>query len=163
MTQIGFFSRRFALLSLPFLIDMFNDEDSSVRLVAVQCVAQLNLLWKMAVDEELLKAFALILRDLDLPVRKFAHEMIRFLLFLLRGLNFTEITQYSYIIDVLVRELSEFSNNSFHITMCMESISQLARNHPIFTQKSIPLYLGLKPPFLPIEGRIDDIIRMIVD
>jgi hypothetical protein len=77
MTQIGLVSEKFALLALPFIIDMFNDEDAAVRLIAVQCVAQLNKLWKMAVDDDIIKAVILILRDLEQTVRKFAHQMIR--------------------------------------------------------------------------------------
>jgi HEAT repeat len=77
MTQIGLLSKKFAILAFPFIIDMFNDEDAAVRLIAVQCVAQLNELWKMVVDDEIIKAVILILRDLEEPVRKFAHQMIR--------------------------------------------------------------------------------------
>lgn len=57
---------------------MFNDEDESVRLIAVQSVANLNQLWKMTVDEDIMKAVILILRDNDPAVLKFAHGMLRF-------------------------------------------------------------------------------------
>ena len=158
MTQIGIISANFSLLALPFLVDMFNDEDVNVRLFSVQSVAFLNSLWKMTVNDKLVKAVILILRDFELSVRHFAHKMIRQMpCYNHRGLKFESSSQYTFVMEVLIRELKESASTSEKV--CMETISILAKNHPGYTEDALYSNLGVKKHFLPKEGRIDDITR----
>ncbi|KAJ3332239.1 Integrator complex subunit 4 [Kappamyces sp. JEL0680] len=70
-------SKPFCDKALESLIDMFNDEDSTVRRIAVQSVAQLTSRWNVVVSEDSLQFLYLVLRDHDRLVKTHAHQMLR--------------------------------------------------------------------------------------
>ncbi len=46
MFQLGLQEKSYAEMTLKFLIDMFNDEESLIRRTAIQYVAILNKIWR---------------------------------------------------------------------------------------------------------------------
>jgi integrator complex subunit 4 len=153
MSKIGLKSKDFASTSLIFLLDMFNDEDSRVRLIAVNCISLLSNRWKLSIPKETLTAVALVLRDNEFRVKILAHRM-------LRCITFLEIETFRLLINILSSELrASVSQESLQMEI-LASFAFIAKNHFKFVEQLVPIILDIDPMYLVKEFPMNDMVHI---
>ena len=120
ISHIGMISKFFSVKAIPFLIDMFNDEEGLARMLAVQNVAKLNSKWNFSIPDSNIDSFLLALRDNDVLVKSFAHRMYQ-------GLKFQTLQGFRRVIEVLLDEVKIYQNYN-----ALETLSILGKSHPEF-------------------------------
>ena len=158
MFAIGEVSSKFATTALGFLIDMFNDEDSEIRIDAVHCIAKLGTKWPLVLNDDCIKSVILILLDKDTNVRKLAYQMLRYFMCNKRVLFFQSSSCVSSIIKILYQNLV---SNEQDREFIYNSLGGIAQNYPKLVGEMIPVFFELEKGLLPKEYRLDDKICKI--
>lgn len=125
MGQLGKQYLSFATEALPFMVDMFNDEDVIVRIAAVKNIVNLNR--QLKVDGDTMKSIILILRDGDPKVRQYARQMLSCLLF-------QKCEDFEKVISVLV---SSIRSSMASEESAMLSVASVTKNHLQFAGLSL--------------------------
>ncbi|KAL2911302.1 Integrator complex subunit 4 [Polyrhizophydium stewartii] len=144
--ELACVARRFADMSIPFLIDMFNDENGMIRLNAISSLAKISAIWRFSLKDDLVETVVLALFDSDQKIRKATHRLMgRTRLETPSGLR--------RLIDVLHKARQAFTADSDSI---LSAIAELGRSHAGLVERIVPQLLNLDPRFLPQALRADD-------
>ncbi|EGF76499.1 hypothetical protein BATDEDRAFT_92670 [Batrachochytrium dendrobatidis JAM81] len=76
MCELACIAKEFANLSIPFLVDMFNDEHKEIRLNAITSVTKISVVWRFSLKAELTETITLALFDSDAQIRQATHTLI---------------------------------------------------------------------------------------
>ncbi|KAJ3191679.1 Integrator complex subunit 4 [Irineochytrium annulatum] len=126
------------------LIDMFNDESSTVRLSSIRSLKKMALHNPLTLDDVQLSTFMTVLDDANPVMRKTAYEMLS--LTKIKSMNGMRI-----LTDHLRKNMEKYPNDRDRIFRCFGEIGRV--NHA-FIDELKAVYLSLDRRFLPIEKEI---------
>lgn len=135
MCQLAMKNKQFAITSLDFLVDMFNDEIEAVRLKAIYSLISISS--HIVLREDQLEIMLSSLEDYSVEVREGLHLM----------LGSCKISTQSCLVLVVQKVLDVLSKypqdrisaykclqsvGQMHPDLCMSLTPQLLQNHPFF-------------------------------
>ncbi|KAI8929831.1 armadillo-type protein [Entophlyctis helioformis] len=113
-------SIQFADTSVPFLVDMFNDEHRDIRLNAITSVAKISARWAFQLKDDLVDTVILALFDGDADIREATHKLV--------GMTkFDSDIALKRLVDVLHKARDTFSDSELSI---LATFAGLGRSHP---------------------------------
>ncbi|XP_071501854.1 integrator complex subunit 4-like [Diadema antillarum] len=137
-------SPSFAILSLDFLVDMFNDEIESVRLNAIHSLRKINHHIKLREDQ--LEIILNVLDDSSKEIREALHE-------LLSSVSMETKSCLHKAMMFLIRNLNKYPTDRLSIWNCLKN---LGKANPDITLALVPELLGTHPYFDTPEPDMDD-------
>jgi hypothetical protein len=117
----------FANAATPFLIDMFNDEDASLRLNAVFNVHKLNSKWTLFVSDDLVQSVLLTVLDADRRVRHLAYKMMS-------SLKFTSFSGFKAIASILITNANTSTDMIQKDETMTESLYTLTNGNMVYDE-----------------------------
>lgn len=147
--ELGLKSEEFSNISLGFLIDMFNDEDASVRLTAAHSFNRLNRKWDLFISDSLVESIILIILDSDMKVRLLAYEMVH-------SIHFQTFEGLDNVISLLFKCLRDKTIVYQEQLEIYRALSGLAQQHQQHIQKNYKKYLQIQDNYIPQEQHIKD-------
>ncbi|KAJ1342243.1 hypothetical protein BSLG_003166 [Batrachochytrium salamandrivorans] len=150
--ELACVSRKFADMCIPFLVDMFNDENRHIRLNAITSVAKISVMWKFALKSELTETMTLALFDGDSNIRCATHKLIGMI-------SVDSPATLKTLVDVLQRAIGGFPQDNLSI---LQAFSHLGQAHPILVEGLMPVLLRLDSRFLPLAIRLENVQHMAV-
>ncbi|KAH6572898.1 hypothetical protein BASA50_000224 [Batrachochytrium salamandrivorans] len=145
--ELACVSRKFADMCIPFLVDMFNDENRHIRLNAITSVAKISVMWKFALKSELTETMTLALFDGDSNIRCATHKLIGMI-------SVDSPATLKTLVDVLQRAIGGFPQDNLSI---LQAFSHLGQAHPILVEGLMPVLLRLDSRFLPLAIRLENV------
>eukprot|EP00842_Homolaphlyctis_polyrhiza_P005331 jgi/Hompol1/579/HPOL_005357-RA len=137
---------KFADMSIPYLVDMFNDDHKDIRLNALISVRKVSYTWKLSLKDALLQTVMLCLFDADIKIRFATHK-------LLGDASIQTEETLVRVIEVLRKARETFPSDLGSI---LKAHRQLGQAHPSLVGALIPRLLRLDPRFLAQAIRSDD-------
>ncbi|XP_041482405.1 integrator complex subunit 4-like [Lytechinus variegatus] len=144
LCELAFQSPSFAILSLDFLVDMFNDEIESVRLNAIHSLRKINHHIKLREDQ--LEIILNVLDDSSKEVREALHELLSSIAMVTKSCLHKALM-------FLIRNLNKYPHDRLSIWNCLKN---LGTAHPDLTLALVPDLLGTHPYFDTPEPDMDD-------
>lgn len=143
--ELSLRSEEFALESIEFMVDMFNDEIDAVRVNSLNSLRKIGNIVSFSPFQ--LAVVLAILEDRTPKVRFAAHQV-------LRSTKLTNITCLQNTITALLNNLTKYPSD---MSIVFLSLKEFGRNHPGFIELVTTDLLKLDPRFLAQEAEIDDI------
>ncbi|KAJ8331885.1 hypothetical protein BDV3_004610 [Batrachochytrium dendrobatidis] len=147
MCELACIAKEFANLSIPFLVDMFNDEHKEIRLNAITSVTKISVVWRFSLKAELTETITLALFDSDAQIRQATHTLIGII-------SVDTPAALKKLLDVLQQAMRIFPLDKLSI---LHAFAYLGQAHATLVEDLIPLLLRLDTRFLPQAIRTDDI------
>lgn len=119
MTNLSLYNREFALLSLDFLVDMFNDDIFEVRVVGVESATKIATIYEIQLNLDDLETILGNLEDADLGIRTKTRK-------LLRHVKLACTDGMKLLINTMKQEIKAYSMD---IVSIFECVSAVAKNH----------------------------------
>ncbi|XP_071839499.1 integrator complex subunit 4-like isoform X2 [Apostichopus japonicus] len=137
-------SPSFAVLSLDFLVDMFNDEIEAVRLNAINSLRRISP--HIVLREDQLEIVLSVLDDFSKEIREGLHEA-------LCTIHLSTKSCLNRALQFLLRNLNKYPQDRLSIWNCLK---HLGSSHPNLTHSLVPELLGTHPFFDTPEPDMDD-------
>lgn len=134
----------FAITSLDFLVDMFNDETEEVCLKAIHCLQKISL--HIMLREDQLKTILVVLEDFSMDLREALHAM-------LASCRLTTKECLKFCVDSLLKNLMRYPQDKRSIWKCLQ---KLGERHPYLTLPLVPELLSLHPFLDMTEQNVED-------
>ncbi|KAK6644708.1 hypothetical protein RUM43_000976 [Polyplax serrata] len=140
----------FAILSLDFLVDMFNDEIESVRLKAIESLTKISC--HIILREDQLETILGALKDFSLEVREGLHGMLSAC-----RLSTKDCLQMT--VESLLDNLKKYPQDKKSIWRCFQKVGD---RHPELTLPLVPELLAIHPFFDTPEPDVEDPLYICV-
>lgn len=150
LTKLAVSFPSFALQSIDFLVDMFNDEIEDVRLKAIYSLTTVSK--HIVLREDQLETILAVLEDFSMDIREGLHEM-------LGNCHLSTKACLKMCIDHLLENLKRYPQDRRSIWKCLQ---KLGAKHPELTLPLVPDLLGIHPYLDMPEPDMDDPAYMSV-
>ncbi|KAL1916084.1 uncharacterized protein VTP21DRAFT_6088 [Calcarisporiella thermophila] len=144
--ELSMYNKEFAIQSVDFLVDMFNDEIDEVRLDSINSLRKVSTKSPIILDTDQLQIALGVLEDASRRIREGAHEM-------LRVSNFASAECMPIFIEALQANLVRYPGDQLSIYRCLRDIGA---RHSEFVEPLVAKLLKLDPIFAPREQNVED-------
>jgi integrator complex subunit 4 len=142
----------FAQKTIPFLVDMFNDEFLTVRLQAIMAISKIAERWNIVVNTELVQSLILILGDQNPSLQAATFKM-------LGNLQFENHSNLEAVLEHVFK--SKVPNECENVFL--SALGNMGMKHASLVEEHfVSKFLKIDKRFATKENRIDDTIRIIV-
>ncbi|XP_049803533.1 integrator complex subunit 4 [Schistocerca nitens] len=135
---------QFALMSLDFLVDMFNDEIEEVRLKAIDSLTKISR--HIILREDQLETILGALKDFSIDVREGLHKM-------LASCRLSSKGCLQMCVEALLENLKKYPVDRKSTWCCLQKVGQ---QHPELTLILVPELLAIHPFFDMPEPDVED-------
>lgn len=144
MCRLALYNPAFAVTSLDFLVDMFNDEIESVRLKAIYSLTAISK--HIVLREDQLEIMLSSLEDYSVEVREGLHLM-------LGACKVSTQNCLTLVVQKVLDVLSKYPQDKFSAYGCMQRVGQ---KHPELCMSLTPQLLQDHPFFDSAEKDVED-------
>lgn len=135
----------FGVLSLDFLVDMFNDEIQEIRLKAIQCLTKISRN-NITLREDQIDIILAVLEDFSIDIREALHAM-------LSNCKLSSKAVLNSTIENLLENLRRYPSDQDSIWHCFQKIGQ---NNVYLTFSLVSELLSIHPFLKLTENPLDD-------
>lgn len=144
MCQLSINNPEFAVLSLDFLVDMFNDEIEDVRLKAIDSLRCISM--HIILRDDQLETILSALDDCSQEVREGLHRM-------LASCKISTMVGLKMCVDKLLDNLKRYPQDRRSLYKCLQKVGG---QHPELVLPLVPQLLGIHPFFDMAEPDVDN-------
>uniref|UniRef100_A0A8C4QSU2 Integrator complex subunit 4 n=1 Tax=Eptatretus burgeri TaxID=7764 RepID=A0A8C4QSU2_EPTBU len=144
LCQLARASQSFAVKSLDFLVDMFNDEIEEVRLQSIHALRLIS--QHITLRDDQLDIVLAVLEDSSRDIREAVHE-------LLCVTNVSTKSGLHLALLELLKNLDKYPSDRHSIWRCLQHLGQ---RHPNLVLPLVPVLLSTHPYFDSPEPNVDD-------
>ncbi|XP_034232413.1 integrator complex subunit 4 isoform X1 [Thrips palmi] len=135
---------RFAVMSLDFLVDMFNDEIEDVRIKAIDSLTKISK--HIVLRDDQLETVLAALEDFSMDVREGLHKM-------LAACRLSTNSCLQMCVEALLDNLKKYPQDRRSLWRCFQRIGSV---HPELTLPIVPTLLNIHPFFDMPEHDVED-------
>lgn len=137
-------NHRFAVMSLDFLVDMFNDEIEDVRIKAIDSLTRISK--HIILRDDQLETILSALEDFSMDVREGLHKM-------LAACRLSTRSCLQMCVEALLDNLKKYPQDRRSLWRCFQRIGSV---HPELTLPLVPELLNIHPFFDMPEHDVED-------